>query len=215
MGKLDDLLSAVGRSAPESKYIRAYHGSPKRLLLDDVHKVWIDDAAPLPELDPQALYHITHPQWAKRIVESGAMVPQAAGQKWGGGPASNSEGRVFFTAERGVGRWVDVIGNTMPHLFDNPPEKLAVLQFRNPHMDFKEAMARRLFELPPGNVGRPMPTQDWAPQLWQDAMGSRDAGSNSFFVPGTVPIEATPRVRRIVSRYGLLAPIAAGSIGEE
>jgi len=28
MGRLDDLLSAVSRSAPESKYIRAYHGSP-------------------------------------------------------------------------------------------------------------------------------------------------------------------------------------------
>jgi hypothetical protein len=28
MGKLDDLISAVGKAAPESKYIRAYHGSP-------------------------------------------------------------------------------------------------------------------------------------------------------------------------------------------
>jgi hypothetical protein len=29
MGKLDDLISAVGKAAPESKYIRAYHGSPR------------------------------------------------------------------------------------------------------------------------------------------------------------------------------------------
>jgi hypothetical protein len=28
MGKLDDLISAVGKAAPESKYIRAYHASP-------------------------------------------------------------------------------------------------------------------------------------------------------------------------------------------
>ena len=188
---------------------------PQRLLLDDVHKVWIDDTAPLPELDPRALYHITHPKWARQIVESQEMIPQAMGQKWAGGPASNSEGRVFFTAAPGVGRWVDMIGNTMPHLFDDPPTKLAVLQFRDPHMDFRTAMERRLYELPRGTQGRMMPTQDWAPQLWQDAIGSQDAGANAFFVPGRVPVEATPRVQRIVSKYGILAPLALPALQED
>lgn len=39
MGKLDDLLSAVGRSAPESKYIRAYHGSPYDFDRFDASKI--------------------------------------------------------------------------------------------------------------------------------------------------------------------------------
>jgi hypothetical protein len=39
MGKLDDLLSAVGRAAPESKYIRAYHGSPHDFDRFDASKI--------------------------------------------------------------------------------------------------------------------------------------------------------------------------------
>jgi hypothetical protein len=39
MGKLDDLLSAVSRSAPESKYIRAYHGSPYDFDRFDASKI--------------------------------------------------------------------------------------------------------------------------------------------------------------------------------
>jgi hypothetical protein len=199
MGRLDEIVKAVGAAAPK-----------RRLILDNVHKVWIDDMAPLPDLDPQAMYHITTPAAAKRILANEALIPQGGGrQQWGGAPASNSEGKVFFTGEQGVGRWVDFIGQTMPHQYDNPPAKLAVLQFRNPHMDFNEAMARRMYELPSTNVGRQMPTQDWAPQLFQDTIGSRDAGANAFFIPGTVPIHASPRVQRIVSRYGVLAPLLA------
>jgi hypothetical protein len=39
MGRLDDLLSAVSRSAPESKYIRAYHGSPYDFDAFDASKI--------------------------------------------------------------------------------------------------------------------------------------------------------------------------------
>jgi hypothetical protein len=39
MGKLDDLLSAVSRSAPESQYIRAYHGSPYDFDRFDASKI--------------------------------------------------------------------------------------------------------------------------------------------------------------------------------
>jgi hypothetical protein len=47
MGKLDDLLSAVSRSAPESKYIRAYHGSPRPEHFDrfDASKIGTGEGA--------------------------------------------------------------------------------------------------------------------------------------------------------------------------
>jgi hypothetical protein len=211
---VDDILAAVASQADTPKYAA---GRPK-MLVDDVHKVYIDEMAGMPDLDPRAVYHVTHPKWAKSIIESGVMRPSVH-PKWGGAAANNSAGRVFFTAEPGVGRWVDIIGNQMSHLLDNPPEKLAVLQFRDPNMDFQEAMAKRLYELPIGPEdiaagGRPMPVQDWAPRLWQDAVGSRDGGANAFFALGEVPVYATPRVRRIVSRYSVLAPLAAPALSD-
>jgi hypothetical protein len=45
MGKLDDLLSAVSRSAPESKYIRAYHGSPHDFDRFDASKIGTGEGA--------------------------------------------------------------------------------------------------------------------------------------------------------------------------
>jgi hypothetical protein len=45
MGRLDDLLSAVSRSAPESKYIRAYHGSPYDFDRFDASKIGTGEGA--------------------------------------------------------------------------------------------------------------------------------------------------------------------------
>jgi hypothetical protein len=45
MGKLEDLLSAVSRSAPESKYIRAYHGSPYDFDRFDASKIGTGEGA--------------------------------------------------------------------------------------------------------------------------------------------------------------------------
>jgi hypothetical protein len=39
MGKYDDLIAAVGRAAPESKYIRAYHASPYDFDRFDASKI--------------------------------------------------------------------------------------------------------------------------------------------------------------------------------
>lgn len=197
MGKFDELGDAV-----------------RRLLVDDVHKVWIDDMAPMPDLDPEAIYHVTHPKAAKAIIEQGMLIPNAGTPKWGMSGAQNSSGKVFLTNEQGVGRWVGMIGQQMPHMYDSPPEKLAVIQFRNPHMPVAEALRTRAYEVPFDDVGRPMPTQPWSPRLYQDIMGSKDADSNAFFIQGAVPISAPPRVKRIVSRYSVLAPLAAPLLSE-
>jgi hypothetical protein len=45
MGKLDDLISAVGKAAPESKYIRAYHGSPHSFDRFDASKIGTGEGA--------------------------------------------------------------------------------------------------------------------------------------------------------------------------
>jgi len=186
----------------------------RRLLVDDVHKVWIDDMAPVPDLDPEAIYHITHPKAAKAIIEQGVLMPNVGPAKWGASGAQNSNGKIFLTNEQGVGRWLGMIGDQMPHLYDNPPEKLAVIQFRNPHLPVEEAIRTRAYEVPFDDVGRPMPTQPWAPKLYQDVLGSRDAGTNSFFIQGGVPVSAPQRVRRIVSRYSVLAPLALPALSD-
>jgi hypothetical protein len=45
MGKYDDLIAAVARSAPESKYIRAYHGSPHSFDRFDSSKIGAGEGA--------------------------------------------------------------------------------------------------------------------------------------------------------------------------
>lgn len=206
MGRLDELGDAV-----------------RRLLVDDVRKVHIgdyasnpwgmEDYAEMPGLDPEAIYHITHPKAARAIIEGGVMVPNAGRQKWGASGASNSAGKVFVTARPGVERWLEVIGNQMPHLYDDPPSKLAVIQFRNPFPDFDPAELMRRYEVP--SSPRQMHTHEWVPPVFQDDMGSRDGFANSFFFDGPVPVSAPPRVRRRVSKYSMLAPLAgAAAMGE-
>lgn len=196
MGRIDSLIRRLGEPPPP------------RLLVDDVHKIWIDDTAPMPDLDPHAVYHVTTPRAAREIIDRGLMIPNAGRQKWGGAPASNSVGKVFVTSGAGVGRWIDMIGNTMPHLYDDVPEKLAVLQMRNPHADVAAALKAKLYERPMDDMGRRLfPTQEWSPPLFHDFSGSRDAGANAFYFEGPVPVSSTPRVRRIVSRYSVLAPL--------
>ena len=196
---LDGLIRRLGtQSAP-----------PKRLLVDDVRKVWIDDRAPLPDLDPDALYHVTHPAAAKAIIQSGVLRPNFGPQKWGGGVTGNSQGRVFLTGAEGVGPWVDIIGRqALPHVMDDVPEKLALLQFRN-------ARAAEGLPLKPDASGMPHWTQEWAPQLYEDLPGYRDARAPAFYMQGAVPVVSPPRVQRAVRHYSLLGPAAAGAMGLE
>jgi|694.fasta_scaffold01126_50 hypothetical protein len=45
MGKIDDLIAAVGRAAPDPKYIRAYHGSPYDFDRFDASKIGSGEGA--------------------------------------------------------------------------------------------------------------------------------------------------------------------------
>jgi len=193
----------------------------RRLILDNVYKVSRSHPHAVPPAREGYLYHITTPKSAKSIVSSGAIRP-GDGSKWGGGITPlgmHSKGKVFLGDAASADNWQWMIGDALDASMDDAPEKLAVMQFRNPLQPMNEDSVRAIRALVRSPEAKLLDAMYWRaendakfPRIFPDALGIRDTTGLSYYLDGEVPVVSSPRVRRITSAYGL-APATLGAEG--